>query len=338
MGTIDRLYPSSTAFEDGPQDGFVALSEISARVLAHARIIGGRDGPVMLTGESGTGKTRLCWEVHRASSRCAGPFIRKGCGEFDDGTLEATLFGHTDDAYTSARRERAGLLLEAHGGTLVLDDIDCLNPGMQSRLLRFLDDGGFYRLGDPGRLLRSNARIIVTTNVPDMEARVRAGAFRKDLWFRLRQWRLNLPPLRERPEDVKELAQRFLREAIESGDPEGQRQRPCPVFDEATLDLLTTLDWPGNIRDLRHAVENIALFGTPAGDVFDLAATARVLFSQDYGQMDPGLSIDSSLDLEQRILKALRLASGNIAMASRIVGCSRTTIYKLKRERGWQIP
>ncbi|PWC40186.1 hypothetical protein TSO221_25785 [Azospirillum sp. TSO22-1] len=310
----------------------VAISDSMRRVLHDARVIATRPGPVLITGESGTGKTRLCEEIHAASPRCAGPFRRRGCGEFDLGTLEATLFGHSRDAYTSSQTDQPGVLLEANGGTLVLDDVDCLPARAQAGLLRFLDDGGFYRLGEPAKLCKSDVRIIVTTNA-DLEALVNVGKFRRDLWYRLRRWRLHVPPLRARRDDVRELAHLFLQEFH---DTTRVIARTAPRFDDEAFELLQLLSWPGNIRELRDAVENIALFGTAKDGVYGLSTVARVLFNSDNG---PALGLPdggAAAPDDAHVLQILRTTQWNISMASRILGRSRTTLYKIIKERGWK--
>ncbi|WP_448207775.1 sigma-54-dependent transcriptional regulator [Azospirillum sp. sgz302134] len=316
----------------GDRMPLVASSESMHRVLHDARVVATRPGSVLITGESGTGKTRLCEEIHAASPRRAGPFRRRGCGEFDLGTLEATLFGHSRDAYTSSQTDQPGVLLEVNGGTLVLDDVDCLPLRAQAGLLRFLDDGGFYRLGEPGKLCVSDVRIIVTTNV-DLEALVNAGKFRRDLWFRLRRWRLHVPPLRARREDIRELANLFLWEFHASA---GGSPSIAPRFDDEVLEFFQLLSWPGNIRELRDAVENIALFGEARQSVYGLSTVARVLFNSDHGPTPGQFDCSTGTVDDAHVLRILQMTQWNISMASRILGRSRTTLYKIIKTHGWK--
>ncbi len=214
----------------------------------------------------------------------------------------------------------------------MLDDVDCLPIRAQAGLLRFLDDGGFYRLGEPGKLCVSDVRLVVTTNA-DLEGLTNVGKFRRDLWYRLRRWRLHVPPLRARRDDVRELAHLFLEEFHDSAI---DRPPFLPCFDDEVLEFFQLLPWPGNIRELRDAVENIALFGEARDGVYGLATVARVLFDPDHGpgpgQFDGGMATTD----DAHILRILQLTQWNISMASRILGRSRTTLYKVIKEHGWK--
>ncbi|QCO18000.1 sigma-54-dependent Fis family transcriptional regulator (plasmid) [Azospirillum brasilense] len=311
------------------------------RLLHQAQVVATRPGAVLITGESGTGKSRLGEEIHAASPRRSGPFLRQGCGEFDLGTLEATLFGHTRDAYTSSQTDQQGLLGKADGGTLVLDDVDCLPLRAQAGLLRFMDDGGYYRLGEPGRLLKSDVRLILTTN-HDLEALTISGQFRRDLWFRMRRWRLHVPPLRARREDIRELALHFLKEAQEA---QGSYSFPCPTFDDEVLEFLQMQAWPGNIRDLHDAVKNIEAFGVARNGFYSLATVAHILFDHE---RNSGVELwesratvsgpnNGTLD-DAQVRRVLQMTGWNISLASRILGRSRTTLYKFIKDRGWRQP
>jgi DNA-binding NtrC family response regulator len=332
LTSIDRVKVSDQDRAD-PRP-FVARSPAMVKTLSQALVIAAMPGPVLILGESGTGKTRLCREIHAGSSRINGPFNTKGCGEFDEGTMEATLFGHTRDAYTSARTDQPGLLMESDGGTLLLDDIDCLSMTGQARLLRFLDDGKFYRLGDPGRPYHTDVRIIATTN-KNLETLVRKEHFRQDLWYRLKRWVLRVPALRERPEDILALAEQMLTEALE------QRRTPelqCGSFDADMSTLLTLLPWPGNIRDLQAAVENIALFAVPINGVYTLKSCAQVLFSA--GDLPTGYNfgLESSLAEPDAIQRILALTRWNKRLTARIADISPTTLDKVIKEKGWRQP
>jgi DNA-binding NtrC family response regulator len=306
-------------------DGLICASPQMSDLLERTRLIAGRPAPIVVSGESGTGKTRICQVIHEASDYRRGQFFKKGCGEFDEGTLEATLFGSTRDAYTSAQIDRIGVLKAADGGTLVLDDVDCLTLSAQSRLLRFLDDGKFHRLGEPARASSVDVRIIATTN-KDLDQLVREHRFRQDLLNRLRRWRLHIPPLRERPEDIVALASHFLTQscATKAGE-------PSPLFDAQALELLALLPWPSNVRGLRDAVENVALSHQPQNGIYTLSNVADALFDPKYGPCLEDLRTGTTADQPQRIQRLLALTRHNVSLTARILGCSRTTVYKAER-------
>jgi transcriptional regulator with PAS, ATPase and Fis domain len=204
----------------------------------------------------------------------------------------------------------------------------------QSRLLRFLDDRVVTRLGDDSGGHCVDVRIIATTNC-NLEARVQEGAFREDLFRRLRHWRLMVPPLRDRPADVEELARRFL----------DAYQRKCPElcdpplhFDAEAIDLLRSLPWPGNIRELREAVENVAAFGEPKNGCITQDTIVRTLFVAGNVPLTAERGLSSELGEDSRIHRALTLAKWDISKAARIAGCSRGTIYARIKARGWARP
>lgn len=327
MNSISSLRPNAgNESQTGNRPAFIVASRLLENALERARLVATAPGTVLVTGESGTGKTRICDEVHSASSRAGRAPIRAGCGELHEGTLEATLFGHTRDAYTSARNDQPGLLKVADGTTLILDDIDCLSAKGQSALLRFLDDGGYYRLGDPSRQHTADVRVVATTN-KDLRRLVEDGRFREDLWYRLRRWRVHIPPLMERPEDVKALAAHFLKNFFEA-----QGTSPAPTLEADALGLLAMLPWPGNARTLQEAVENIALFGRPdANGRLSVHAVADALFDPNHGPCLETLRGPDAGELEERLRRILGLVGGNISLAARIAGCSRTTVYKHTR-------
>ncbi|WP_372395743.1 sigma 54-interacting transcriptional regulator [Azospirillum sp. HJ39] len=323
---------SDTHCGAAPLDGLVALSPAMARVLHHLRKIAPLEGPVLLTGETGTGKTRLAELIHALSRRRDAMLIKKGCGELVDEILGSELFGHRKGAFTSALADRRGILATADGGTLLLDDIDTLSPSSQARLLRFLDDGIVTRLGDDDSGRQVTVRIVATTN-RDLEARVRDGSFREDLFYRLRRWRLHIPPLRDRSEDVAELARRFL-DAYQNQCGSGE----ALSFDDEAIAMLCHLPWRGNIRELQEVVENIAAFGEPRNGQITQDTVARVLFVPGNTPCSMPSALPEDLDDAARIHRALTLANWDISKAARIARCSRGTVYARMKERGWKRP
>jgi transcriptional regulator with GAF, ATPase, and Fis domain len=222
---------------------------------------------VLLTGETGTGKELLAELIH-ARSRVRGSFVKVNCAALPETLLESELFGHERGAFTGADRTRIGRFEQANGGTLFLDEIADMSPATQAKLLRVLQDQEFHRLGGT-RALRTNARIVAATN-RDLEAAIREGRFREDLYFRLDVIGIRLPPLRERPEDVAGLARHFLAELARA------LERPLEGFEAGALERLRAHPWPGNVRELRNVVERAALMADgPRIERVDLAPAAR---------------------------------------------------------------
>ena len=206
------------------------------------------NAPVLITGETGTGKELFAHAIHSLSRRCNGPFIPLDCGTLPEHLAENELFGHRRGAYTDAHADQKGMAAMADGGTLFLDEIDALSPANQAKLLRFLQEGTYRALGSD-RIVQSNIRIIAASNRP-IEDAVRQHQFRNDLYFRINVLRLNLPALRSRKSDISLLAQHFL--AHEFLD-------RSAVFSPAALRKLESYPWPGNVRELLNAVQRAAV-------------------------------------------------------------------------------
>ncbi|MGH9474953.1 MAG: sigma-54 interaction domain-containing protein [Terriglobales bacterium] len=219
------------------------LSDVSALV----RLVAPRRTAVLVLGETGTGKEMIAQEIHAASPRAARPLVVVNCAAIPEALLESELFGFVRGAFTGAVQSRSGRIFVAHTGTLFLDEIGELPLGLQAKLLRFLQQGELQRLGsnDPQRV---DVRVIAATNT-DLQAKVASGDFRRDLYYRLAVFPIELKPLRERPDDIVPLARHFLRELQAEAGGAG------PCFAPETLDLLEQYLWPGNVRELQHALE-----------------------------------------------------------------------------------
>ncbi len=241
----------------GSHPTFVAAAALAERV-APTR------STVLVTGETGTGKELIAGLVHSASPRADGPFVKVNCAALPETLLESELFGHERGAFTSADRQRIGRFEQASGGTLFLDEIGDLSPATQAKLLRVLQDQEFQRLGGT-RTLRTDARVVAATN-KDLRAAILAGEFREDLYFRLNVITIELPPLRERGDDVTALAEQFLAEFA------GELGRPRSGYAAGALARIRAHSWPGNVRELRNVVERAVLMGDgPAVEASDLS-------------------------------------------------------------------
>ena len=226
--------------------GVVGRSPAMRGVFAAIRDVARTRTPVLLTGETGTGKNLMARETHLHSDRADGPFLHMNCAAITGPLFESELFGHEKGAYTGAETSHAGRFERADGGTLFLDEIDCLPLGLQAKLLRVLEEGEFERVGG-GATRRSDARILVATN-QDLKSLVTRGSFRQDLFYRLAAFPIRLPSLRERPEDIPPLVRHFLRVHSEQID------RDLPGIDEEAMHQAVAHPWPGNVRELSNAV------------------------------------------------------------------------------------
>lgn len=245
-----RLGRVITALQDRSHTGFddiIGDSRAMTRVKSQAQRLAGIDAPLLILGETGTGKELFARACHRASTRSDQPFLALNCAALPEGLAESELFGYAAGAFTSARRGgKPGLLELADGGTLFLDEIGELTPYLQAKLLRVLQDGRFRRVGGTDEIA-VDVRIISATN-RDLETMSHAGTFREDLYFRLNVLGITLPPLRERIEDILDLAKFFIDRTAQ------QTERATPYLANDGLDWLRAHDWPGNVRELENTL------------------------------------------------------------------------------------
>lgn len=285
--------------------------------------------PVLITGETGTGKELVARAIHHASGRRA--FVAVNCAALPENLLESELFGHERGAFTGADRDKPGLFEEAHGGTLFLDEVGELPRSLQPKLLRALEEGEIRRVGAL-RPRRVDVRLVAATN-RDLEVEVEGGKFREDLYWRLNVVALHVPPLRERVEDIPVLAQHFLEAAVGREDLPGVAGKGgggrIGLSAEA-LALLKLYPWPGNVRELRNALESaVALTGKAwieAADLPPRIRSAPTAASMLAGAVEHRLSLR---ELEREyILEVLRQVTGNKSRAAEILGMDRKTLYR----------
>jgi len=291
-----------------------------------ARRVAPTRASVLLTGETGTGKEVLAGLIHRLSPRRDRPLVKVNCAALPETLLESELFGHERGAFTGADRPRIGRFEQASGGTLFLDEVGDMSPATQAKLLRVLQDQEFHRLGGT-RILRTDARIVAATN-RDLGQRVREGLFREDLLFRLDVIRIELPPLRDRPEDVVALAQRFVREFAGAGP-----GRPRGLS-EGALRRLRAHRWPGNVRELRNAIERAVLLADgPRIRAEDLALQPAAAEPAVGGRPElPAAGVDLREVERGLVLEALQRAGWVQKDAARLLGVSRRTLnYMIRR-------
>ena len=291
------------------------------------------DVSILLSGESGTGKELLARAIHYASGRADQPFVVENCGALPDNLLESELFGHKRGAFTGAFEDRVGLFQQAHGGTLFLDEIGETSPAFQVKLLRVLQEGEFRPVGG-NRPVTVDVRVIAATN-RDLEAEVKAGRFREDLFYRLATVPLRLPALRERAEDVPALARAILGKA---GKALG---RPVEGFAPATLDCLAAYAWPGNVRELQNEIQRMLVLSDGPVLTPDLLAPhirQAGLAEALEGNTPAGLRgrVDA---LESRVLaEALERNNGNLSKTARELGLSRLGLSKKMLRLGVERP
>ena len=283
--------------------------------------VGPSKASVLITGESGTGKELIAEALCSASPRAQGPFVRLHCAALAESLLESELFGHEKGAFTGAVARREGRFKQADGGTLFLDEIGEIPIGTQVKLLRFLQDKSFERVGG-NETLKVDVRLIAATN-RDLKAQIKNGQFREDLYYRLNVIAVELPPLRERRQDIGPLASFFLgRYAKENG-------RNIEGISEQALKILAAYDWPGNVRELENVVERaVVLCDGPHIDVRNLPPSLVPSDQRDGPPPIPGSTIQ---DLERyAILKTLEACGGSTSKAASILGVSPRKIqYKL---------
>jgi len=295
--------------------GLIGASPAARRMFAAIEKLGPADSTVLVRGESGTGKDSVARVLHALSPRAKQPYVVFSCGAVNPNLIESELFGHVKGAFTGADRARVGAVEAAGAGTLLLDEVSALPLELQPKLLRVLESREFQRVGD-GQVRRAEMRVLASTQV-DLDAEVKAGRFRKDLYFRLAVVELVVPPLRERAEDIPLLARHFAKQVngVEVG------------LAPATLAALQCDPWPGNLRELRNAVERVLALGAiseeakpepPKQSATFKAAREAVLndFERDY--------LATLLDVHR----------GNVSHAAKAAGLARSAFYRLLNRHG----
>ncbi len=306
----------------------IARSPLMQAVFRDASLIAGSETRILLTGESGVGKEVLADVIHGWSSRSAGPLVKVNCAAIPETLLESELFGHEKGAFTGATAKRIGRFEQAYDGTIFLDEIADMSPPLQAKLLRVTQDGHFSRVGSNAEL-QTNARILAATN-RNLEEEVKAGRFREDLFYRLNVMELNIPALRERPEDILPLASRFV----------GEFTRDKGRISASAADCLGRYCWPGNVRELRNAVERAALLAH--GElIFPEHLPAKVRAPATLPPPAGPADAERLGEIEREaIFQALRKHNFNRTETAKALGISRRAlIYKLQRfrELGYEV-
>jgi len=291
----------------GSSKAMRALQELIHRVAPS-------DATVLIQGESGVGKEVTAKAIHAASARAAGPFVAVNCAAISGTLLESELFGYRKGAFTGADEDREGLFEAAGGGTLFLDEIGEAAADVQAKLLRVLEERKINRVGDPRERV-VDVRVLAATNRP-LESAISEGRFREDLYYRLQVFPLSVPPLRERRDDIPELAQSFLESM-------GRRDGTLP---DDTIDRLQSYGWPGNVRELRNVIERAHILAGP-----DQVGADHVLLhmgakaTPDAGGEPDDLNLENH---ERRLIRfAIERADGNKSEAARLLGITRRTLY-----------
>ncbi len=303
----------------------VARSAVMRRVLQLAERVAAVDAPVLLTGESGSGKELIARQIHALSPRSGGPFIPVNCGALPETLLESELFGHVKGAFTGADRDHQGLFEAATGGTLLLDEIGELSVPVQVKLLRVLQDPEVRPVGS-SKSRRVDVRIVAATN-RDLGEMVRARAFRKDLYYRLKVVSIEVPPLRDRREDVLPLAHAFVRRNCDT-----YHCGPCSLSARA-LDRLLEYSWPGNVRELEHAMERAVVLaeGKPRIEEGDLPP--EVLTGGEFPAGDESLLPLAELE-RRHILRVLAHHGGSRKETAKTLRIGTNTLWRKLRGYG----
>ena len=340
---VERRQASLMPFEPTGEPEGVFLADEMLRVVAVARRVAADDLPVLITGETGTGKEVLARLIHTASRRAEQAFVAFNCTGLARDTAESQLFGHRRGAFTDAHEDAPGVIRGAAGGTLMLDEIGELDPSIQPKLLRFLESGEVQPLGEP-KPVTADVRVIAATNVA-IDTLVRKGRFREDLFYRLNVVRLRIPPLRERREEIPPLARHFLRRYAR----EMTRGQLDPSRDALTG--LLVYDWPGNVRQLANEIRRIVAMAEPDDSITPHQLSPEVREAPgmarndrdtaDRVPTDPdelAIRIDQPLSsaieqLERAMIhRAIRDAGGRVNTAAQQLGLSRKGLF-LKRRR-----
>ena len=303
--------------------GIESESPAMTSVLETAQRAAESDATVLLRGEHGTGKGVLARAIHDWSPRSEAPFVTVHCPSLSGELLESELFGHAKGAFTGATSANPGRVAQAEGGTLLLDEIGDLPSSLQPKLLRFVQEKRYERVGDP-ETRTANVRILAATN-QDLDAAVEEGAFREDLLYRLKVIELTVPPLRDRPEDILPLAQQFLARFAEDYN------REVNGFTEDARSMLQSYDWPGNVRELKNVVERAVILSTASR----ISPSHFPFQTSSDEQTDVKVGHRVSLDtLEEEHIRRIVARTDTLDEAASILGIDPATLYRKRQKYG----
>ncbi len=309
VGQGPKMIGSSPAFE---------------RAVSQATMAAKSDARVLLIGESGTGKELLAAHIHQNSPFSSGPFVKVNCAAIPTELMESELFGHEKGAFTGATALRRGKFELADNGTLFLDEVGDLHSASQAKLLRVLQEGEFHRVGGEQNI-RVSVRVLSATN-RDLQAMVGQGKFREDLYYRVSVVPIQVPPLRERPQDIRQLALYFLDEFCSRNNFRAKR------LDEQVFELLEGYTWPGNARELRNVVERMAIL-TPEERIGAASIPVEIRVQREAGPRSTVQEARESAEREH-LMRALDSAAWNVSAAARVLGIERTNLHKRIRALG----
>lgn len=315
-----RLEAENLLLRDRGVPEFIAQARSMDPILRLLERLRPSDAHVLITGENGTGKSLLARWIHAGSPRAKASFITMNAGGFAESLLESEIFGHVRGAFTDARSDRAGRFELADGGTLFLDEVANAPLTLQAKLLRVLETGEFERVGS-SRTQRANVRIISATNA-DLPGEVASGRFRQDLLYRLNTFQVHIPPLRERKEDIPPLALRFLEQQSR------KYRKPISGFEASAMKALETYPWPGNIRELDHAVERATLMAQGS------RITLQDLLLDRAGGANPSLDAMSLEEMEALLIRKALSRHGSVTTAAEALGLSRSALYRRLQKLG----
>ena len=312
------------------RQNIIGNSAAMSRLLQTVAQVAPSEATVLISGESGTGKELIAGAIHFNSQRKQGPFVKINCAAVTETLLESEFFGHEKGSFTGADRRKEGRFLQAHGGSIFLDEVSEMSPSMQVKLLRVLQEKEITRVGGE-KVIPVDVRVISATN-QSLLYMIKKRTFREDLYYRLNVVRLEIPPLRGRREDIPLLAQRFLKEFIT------KNRKEIKGFTSQAMDFLVRYDWPGNVRELMNAIErSVVLARSEYLDAEDLSVirdSSQMISDSLPGVDDVGKDVPLDQVEKATILRTLESAGGNKSEAARRLGITRKTLHKKLKKYG----
>lgn len=307
------------------ENSFIGQSQACSRIKALIEKVKDTDAPVFVLGESGTGKELIARAIHSTGARRKGKFIAVNCGAIPDHLLESELFGYVRGAFTGAWKDKAGLIEEAHGGTFFLDEVGDLSPHLQAKLLRLLQEKEIRRVGE-NRLRYVNVRFISATN-KNIEKEIERGNFRQDLYYRLRIITIEVPPLRERKEDILLLLNHFLEKYCQ------EMQRERVHFSPPALELLLNYSWPGNVRELQNELQRCLILCGESSIIRPEHLSPKIFPQGNIPVVSSDNFFEAKAQFEKRFLsQALLRHNFNKSKTAEEIGLSRQGLFKLLKK------